>query len=106
MASCVEEVVTDLEENLCQLLFCNIGMVYVTMCDKVKVMVFHQGSPNKVRNTQLLTVLLQRLVKLLPAEFICKVRNQHNYLDHLFPLTAHIGVFGDQHKNLITVYCA
>ena len=39
MAYWVEEVVTYLEDNLCQFLFRDLRMVYVTACDKAKSMV-------------------------------------------------------------------
>ena len=41
MASCVEEVVTYLEENIRLLLFRDLGMVYVTSCDNVKAIIIH-----------------------------------------------------------------
>ena len=42
MTSWVDEAVTYLEDTLHQLLFIDLGMVYVTVCDKVKAVVFHQ----------------------------------------------------------------
>ena len=41
MTSWVEEFVIDLEYNIHQLLFCYLGMVYVTMCYKMKCIVVH-----------------------------------------------------------------
>ena len=100
----VEDIVTDLKENFCQLLFRDLMVVYVTMCDKLKVIFVHWDSYNEAMQTELPPVLTHGLVKLCPSEFLRKVRDQRNHLDHLFLLPAHINVLGDEHKELLTEY--
>ena len=95
MYSCVGEIATYLEENLCQLIFCDIGMVYVTVCDKVKDVALHKDSSNKETHTQLPTVFPHGMLKLCPAELLHKFCDQRNILYHLFPLPTHIEVIGD-----------
>ena len=41
LAYWVEEFVTDLEQNIRQLLFRGLDMVYVAMCDKIKDIIVH-----------------------------------------------------------------
>ena len=79
-------------------------MVYVTACDKVKSLVVHWDSSNKATQTQLQPVLPQGMVNLRPAEFLHKVCDQHDFLDHPFLLPKHINILGDQNKELLTAY--
>ena len=41
MASWVEEFITYLEESLRKVLFCDLGMMYMNVCDKVNSIVVH-----------------------------------------------------------------
>ena len=92
MASWVEEVVTDLEENIRLLLFRDLGMVYVTSCDNVKAIIIHRDSSNEATQTQLPPVLPRGMVKLRPGKFLCKVFGQRNRQDLSFPLPAYIDI--------------
>ena len=53
ISSWVEEILTYLVENLHQLLLPNIGMVYVTACDKLKSIVINRDISNRATQTQL-----------------------------------------------------
>ena len=80
-------------------------MLYVIMCDKMKAIIVHRDSSNEATQTKLPPVLPPGLVKLRPAEFLCKVCDQRNHLNHSFLLPAHINTLGDQHKEIIMAYC-
>ena len=101
----VEEFVTDLGDNIRQLLFRDIGMVCVTAYTKVKSIVVHRDSFNEALQTHILHVLPHGLLKFHPAELFHKVRDQRNRLDHLFPFPVHINFLGGQHKELLMADC-
>ena len=98
MDSWVEEVVTYLEENLRQLLFCGLVMVYATNFDKKKAIGVHWDNSNELTQTHLPPILPFVMVKLCPAKLFRKVCDQCNRLDHSFPLPSHIEILGDQQK--------
>jgi hypothetical protein len=83
----------------------NIGLIYVTACDRIDSICVHRDHNNNsfADPTSLPLVLPHELVKFIVAQYICKIRQHAFHLEHRY-LAAQIDIIVDEHKVLVHAY--
>ncbi len=96
------EKVDDVDQNNLRL---DIGLVYVTACDRINSICVHRGHNYNLFTdpTSLSPVLPHELVKFTAAQYIRKIRQHTFHLEHRYSATQ-IDIIVDEHKAFIHAY--
>ena len=106
LVSWVKGTVDALEEEQRHILTVDIGIVYMTAYDRIRIIVVvitHEHGPETDPKKMLPSVLLNKLVKLLPVRFLRISRIMSSGLKQKYP-SLQIDAIGDHHKALVQKY--
>ena len=107
LASWTNAIVSQAEESKVKVLLKDIGMAFIMACDCINNIIVERNPDNSASHgpSSLPPVLPHELVKITPAKFLCKARNQSARLESYYS-SEQIDVITDQHKELRHAYCS
>ena len=105
LASWTDVIVSQAKESKVKVLLKDIGMAFIVACNRINNLVVERNPDNSASHgpSSLPPVVPHKLVKITPAKFLCKARNQSARLESYYS-AEQIDVIADQHKELIRAY--